>query len=144
MSPHSLIIYRIKSQIYFAVNMMGLYSGFIPYEMSTGQYPRSRSTGQLNINFFTGLVSPHTFLIHVLADDHFGRCPYFFMSGLRILHILKDWWKFIQIHQYYTMALKLNVCRFFSFDHTKFKISHKRIIDWLCFILPIGRIVNHN
>ena len=27
------------------------------------------------------------------------------MSGVRILHILKDWFKFIQIHQYYTMAL---------------------------------------
>ena len=29
------------------------------------------------------------------------------MSGVRILHFLKDWWKFIQIHQYYTMALKV-------------------------------------
>ena len=30
------------------------------------------------------------------------------MSGLwvRMLHFLKDWWKFIQIHQYYTMALR--------------------------------------
>ena len=27
------------------------------------------------------------------------------MSGVRILHFLKDWWKFIQIHQIYTMAL---------------------------------------
>ena len=24
------------------------------------------------------------------------------MSGVRMLHFLKDWWKFIQIHQYYT------------------------------------------
>ena len=24
---------------------------------------------------------------------------------MRMLHFLKDWWKFIQIHQYYTMAL---------------------------------------
>ena len=29
------------------------------------------------------------------------------MSGVRMLHFLKDWWKFIQIHQYYTMALTL-------------------------------------
>ena len=29
------------------------------------------------------------------------------MSGVRMLHFLKDWWKFIKIHQYYTMALKL-------------------------------------
>ena len=29
------------------------------------------------------------------------------MAGVRMLHFLKDWWKFIQIHQYYlyTMAL---------------------------------------
>ena len=27
------------------------------------------------------------------------------MSGVRILHFLKDWSKFIEIHQYYTMAL---------------------------------------
>ena len=25
------------------------------------------------------------------------------MSGVRMLHFLKDWWKFIQIHQYDTM-----------------------------------------
>ena len=30
----------------------------------------------------------------------------FLMSGVRMLHFLKDWWKFIQIHQYYTMALR--------------------------------------
>ena len=29
------------------------------------------------------------------------------MSRVRMLHFLKDWWKFIQIHQYYTMALVL-------------------------------------
>ena len=28
------------------------------------------------------------------------------MSTVRMLHFLKDLWKFIQIHQYYTMALK--------------------------------------
>ena len=30
------------------------------------------------------------------------------MSGVRMLHFLKDFWKFIQLHQYYTMALKLD------------------------------------
>ena len=29
----------------------------------------------------------------------------FLMSGVKILHILKDWWKSIPIHQNYTMAL---------------------------------------
>ena len=29
----------------------------------------------------------------------------FLMSGVRMLPFLKDWWKFTQIHQYYTMAL---------------------------------------
>ena len=32
---------------------------------------------------------------------------YFLMSEVRMLHFLKDWWKFIQIHQYYTMTLYL-------------------------------------
>ena len=27
------------------------------------------------------------------------------MSGVRMLHFLKDWWEFIKNHQYYTMAL---------------------------------------
>ena len=27
------------------------------------------------------------------------------MSGVRMRHFLKDWLNFIQIHQYYTMAL---------------------------------------
>ena len=27
------------------------------------------------------------------------------MSEVRMLHVFKDWWKFIQIHPYYTMAL---------------------------------------
>ena len=29
----------------------------------------------------------------------------FLMSGERMQHFLKDKWKFIQIHQYYTLAL---------------------------------------
>ena len=32
----------------------------------------------------------------------------FLMSGVKILHFLKDWWKSIPIHQNYTMALMLN------------------------------------
>ena len=31
----------------------------------------------------------------------------FIMSGVKILHFLKDWWKSIPIHQNYTMALNL-------------------------------------
>ena len=31
----------------------------------------------------------------------------FLMSGVKILHFLKDWWKSIPIHQNYTMALRL-------------------------------------
>ena len=30
----------------------------------------------------------------------------FLMSGVKILHFLKDWWKSIPMHQNYTMALK--------------------------------------
>ena len=40
------------------------------------------------------------------------------MSGVIMLHFLKDWWKFIQIYQYYTMALintnSINVKTLFS------------------------------
>ena len=32
----------------------------------------------------------------------------FLMSGVRMLHFLKDWWKFIQIHQYYGFDAKCN------------------------------------
>ena len=38
------------------------------------------------------------------------------MSGVKILHFLKDWWKSIPIHQNYTMALK-----FFSLQNTQGK-----------------------
>ena len=31
----------------------------------------------------------------------------FLMSGVKILHFLKDWWKSIPIHQNYTMALRI-------------------------------------
>ena len=31
------------------------------------------------------------------------------MSGVKILHFLKDWWKFSPIHQYYTIALNWHV-----------------------------------
>ena len=31
----------------------------------------------------------------------------FLMSGVKILHFLKDWWKSIPIHQNYTMALTI-------------------------------------
>ena len=40
-----------------------------------------------------------------LIVRNFWGC--FLMSGVRMLHFLKDWWKFIQIHQYYTMALNM-------------------------------------
>ena len=32
----------------------------------------------------------------------------FLMSGVKILHFLKDWWKSIPIHQNYTMALRFS------------------------------------
>ena len=38
----------------------------------------------------------------------------FLMSGVKILHFLKDWWKSIPIHQNYTMALTLYLPHFES------------------------------
>ena len=39
----------------------------------------------------------------ILSQEVWG---YFLMFGVWMLHFSKDWWKFIQIHQNYTMALK--------------------------------------
>ena len=40
----------------------------------------------------------------------------FLMSGVKILHFLKDWWKSIPIHQNYTMALIYIFSDFCHFD----------------------------
>ena len=37
------------------------------------------------------------------------------MSRVRVLHFLKDWWEFIRIHKYYTMALI--ICSSYYFIH---------------------------
>ena len=41
----------------------------------------------------------------------------FLMSGVKILHYLKDWWKSIPIHQNYTMALRTISAKFVPFDN---------------------------
>ena len=43
----------------------------------------------------------------------------FLMSGLKILHFLKDWWKSIPIHQNYTMALSI------------FSVAHSYEVQWM-------------
>ena len=50
----------------------------------------------------------------------------FLMSGVKILHFLKDWWKSIPIHQNYTMALS-SYCSIYSllFLQTIFYITFK-------------------
>ena len=45
-----------------------------------------------------------TLISHLIDSKEVCGC--FLMSRVRMLHFLKDWWKFIQIHQYYTMALR--------------------------------------
>ena len=63
-SPHSLIIYRIKSQIYFAVNI-----GFVQWIYTLRDVyrsvPKVKVKGQLT-SMSSLLFSPHTFQIHVL------------------------------------------------------------------------------
>ena len=45
---------------------------------------------------------------------------WFLMSGVKILHFLKDWWKSIPIHQNYTMALRIpNIINFDSVDFSE-------------------------
>ena len=52
---------------------------------------------------------------HILLNVHLPLklikevCSCFLMSGVRMLHLFTDWWKFLQIHQYYTMALKFKL-----------------------------------
>ena len=50
------------------------------------------------------------------------------MSGVRMLHFLKDGWKSIQIHQYYTMALIEEI--------------HDLLINF-CFIHYLNMIIVH-
>ena len=57
---------------------------------------RAPSSGHISLNF----NMPFKLILR-----RFWGC--FLMSGVRMLHFLKDWWKFIQIHQYYTMALTM-------------------------------------
>ena len=47
----------------------------------------------------------------------------FLMSGVKILHFLKDWWKSIPIHQNYTMAL-LECWWLYVFKHQHFVCRH--------------------
>ena len=39
----------------------------------------------------------------------------FLMSGVKIMHFLKDWWKSIPIHQNYTMALSI-LCNMYMYS----------------------------
>ena len=54
----------------------------------------------------------------------------FLMSGVKILHFLKDWWKSIPIHQNYTMALK-DVIVLCDFIHVIDIAYSKNEIKWL-------------
>ena len=48
------------------------------------------------------------------------------MSGVRMLHLFKDWWKFIQIPQYYTMTLNQLHSFFPQFIRRLIKLVLKR------------------
>ena len=56
----------------------------------------------------------------------------FLMSGVKILHFLKDWWKSIPIHQNYTMAL---ICEYWN----RMKVVIKTVLSQvkMCFMYPI-------
>ena len=57
------------------------------------------------------------------------------MSGVRILHFLKDWWKFIQTHQNYTMALSFSQVEsknnVLCYEEVMSLISCNLLIKWL-------------
>ena len=56
----------------------------------------------------------------------------FLMSGVKILHFLKDWWKSIPIHQNYTMALTCDLRALFKFSnfHSNFNFFHQQEYSW--------------
>ena len=53
------------------------------------------------------IILPYIYVIAPSSDHSFLslNLPFKLMSGVRILHFSKDWWKFFQIHQYYAMAI---------------------------------------
>ena len=67
----------------------------------------------------------------------------FLMSGVKILHVLKDWWKSIPIHQNYTMALSarfwfLKLSQYSS--NVKGHLQKKSVEIWSacrCVVLPL-------
>ena len=66
----------------------------------------------------------------------------FLMSGVKILHFLKDWWKSIPIHQNYTMALtpvyflRYRIVILPYFGKQK-QVTYYRNLSYWCFcILP--------
>ena len=57
------------------------------------------------------------------------------MSGVGMLHILIDWWKFIQIHQYYTIALKLltqSICATIQSSNSNYELFQYStiLLEW--------------
>ena len=68
------------------------------------------SSGHISLNFNTPKID---------SKEVWG-C--FLMSGVRMLHFLKDWWKFIQIHQYYTVALRVSLITSTWVSHLQNKV----------------------
>ena len=68
------------------------------------------------------------------------------MSGVRMLNFLKDWWKFIQIHQYYTMAFKYGTLRIIILSKL---LSSLLLLVWLFkmklwFTTELSKIAQHS
>ena len=70
----------------------------------------------------------------------------FLMSGVKILHFLKDWWKSIPLHQNYTMALmRVSITTLMSENILcKFYPSEEDYWFWKPQISYMGMSVFHN
>ena len=79
----------------FVENCIKLPLSGCPWELSHRDMYIAPSSGPTSFNF----NMPFKLILR--------RCEVacFLMSGVKILHFLKDWWKSIPIHQNYTMAL---------------------------------------
>ena len=92
-SPVNLFVRTSKPSI-FVENCIKLTLSGCPREFSHRDMYIAPSSGHTSFDF--------NMPFKLILMEMWG-C--FLMSGVKILHFLKDWWKSIPIHQSYTMAL---------------------------------------
>ena len=65
----------------------------------------------------------------------------FLMSGVKILHFLKDWWKSIPIHQNYTMALNTAIQNYYFLFGTS-SVHAQTLLSFVELWVTYGHMTN--